>query len=586
MGLRICLVTPFSWSQPHEVNDHVAGAAGALRDLGHEVCVLAPSNRASELASGRRALRRLGHDGTPLDGLVALGPAISVSPRRSVGVPVGVRANLRLALARGGFDVVHGHEPGIPSISYLGLRDAGAIAVATFHASDRLGYPPGKSQRARLLARIDALTATSEAVARAAAARFPGEYTILPAGIDNALFRPGKSRQRFVLEWDTEQRAQARAAIRALRLLDGWDLVLLRTRTIMGRPYVPRGLRARVHLATALDAPARAEALRGAVGFIPAVGGSPRLLLEAQMCGVPPVAPPQRHRQPELIAAAMARLAEDSAFQEAEQSTALRSAEGHSNAVLGAELDALYRRLLRRRRSRGSDDPLGDRAWILADLHLHTAHSHDCSVPVADLLQYAGGIGLGAIAVTDHNVFTGALEAVELAHGHGLRVIPGEEVKTSDQGEVIGLFLQEQIPGGMPLADTLAAIRAQGGLVYLPHPFDRLHSIPDAAALHRHLAEIDVFEAYNARLLFDTFNEEAARFARKYNLLTGAGSDAHVLQGVGTGAVRMREFRTAEEFLISLRSAEIVQRPKPLLYLQSLKWMAQARERRVRAAVR
>ncbi len=240
----------------------------------------------------------------------------------------------------------------------------------------------------------------------------------------------------------------------------------------------------------------------------------------------------------------------------------------------------------RRRRSRGSEDPLGDRAWILADLHLHTAHSHDCSVPAADLIDYAEAVGLGAIAVTDHNVFSGALEAVELARGRRLIVIPGEEVKTSDQGEVIGLFLHEQIPGGMPLADTLAAIRAQGGLVYLPHPFDRLHSIPDAAALHRHLAEIDVFEAYNARLLFDGFNEEAARFARKYNLLTGAGSDAHVLQGIGTGAVRMREFRTAEEFLLSLRSAEIVQRPKPLLYLQSLKWMAQARERRARAGVR
>jgi predicted metal-dependent phosphoesterase TrpH len=121
--------------------------------------------------------------------------------------------------------------------------------------------------------------------------------------------------------------------------------------------------------------------------------------------------------------------------------------------------------------------------------------------------------------------------------------------------------------------------------VYLPHPFDRLHAIPDAATLHRHLSELDVFEVYNARLLFESFNDEAARFARKYNLLAGAGSDAHVLQGVGTGAVRMREFRTAEEFLLSLRSAEIVQRPKPLLYLQGLKWVAQARDRRTKAAV-
>ena len=135
--------------------------------------------------------------------------------------------------------------------------------------------------------------------------------------------------------------------------------------------------------------------------------------------------------------------------------------------------------------------------------------------------------------------------------GRPLTVIAGEEVKTDDQGEVIGLFLREGIPRRMSMGDTIAAIRDQGGLVYLPHPFDRLHAIPEAATLHRYLAEIDVFEAYNARLLFDGFNDEALRFARKYNLLMGAGSDAHVLQGVGTGALRMRAFRTPEEFLIS-----------------------------------
>ena len=152
-------------------------------------------------------------------------------------------------------------------------------------------------------------------------------------------------------------------------------------------------------------------------------------------------------------------------------------------------------------------------------------------------------------------------------------------MKTDDQGEVIGLFLREEIPRGMTFGDTIAAIKEQGGLVYLPHPFDRMHAIPDAATLHRHLAEIDVFEVYNARLLFETYNDEALRFARKYNLTMGAGSDAHVLQGVGTGAVRMRAFESPEEFLLSLRTAEILRRPKSLAYLQSLKWAAQAKER-------
>ena len=125
--MRICLVTPFSWSQPHDVNEHVAGVAKALRDLGHSVTVLASSNRARDLAAGRRAL---------LDGLdsevVALGPAVPISRRSRIGVPVGARANLALALALGRFDIVHGFEPGLPSLSYLALRDAQAMTVATF----------------------------------------------------------------------------------------------------------------------------------------------------------------------------------------------------------------------------------------------------------------------------------------------------------------------------------------------------------------------------------------------------------------------------------------------------------------------
>jgi predicted metal-dependent phosphoesterase TrpH len=222
---------------------------------------------------------------------------------------------------------------------------------------------------------------------------------------------------------------------------------------------------------------------------------------------------------------------------------------------------------------------MDDHDWILADLHLHTSSSHDCSIEVADLLDYAEAEGLGAIAVTDHNVFGGALEAVERARGRKLVVIPGEEIKTDGQGEVIGLFLRKEIPRGLSFAATVQAIREQGGLVYVPHPFDRMHAIPDPATLHRHLAEIDVFEVYNARLLFEAYNDEALRFARKYNLTAGAGSDAHVLPGVGTGAVHMRRFSGPEEFLVSLRSADILRRPKSLAYLQGLKWVAQAKER-------
>ena len=222
---------------------------------------------------------------------------------------------------------------------------------------------------------------------------------------------------------------------------------------------------------------------------------------------------------------------------------------------------------------------MADRDWVVADLHLHTSWSHDCQIPVEALLDHAEAQGLGAIAVTDHNVFGGALEAADHARGRQLIVIPGEEVKTDGQGEVIGLFLEREIPRGMSWEETVAAIREQGGLVYVPHPFDRMHAIPDSRTLHRHLTDIDVLEVYNARLLFEGFNDEALRFARKYNLTMGAGSDAHVLQGVGTGALRMRAFRDPEEFMISLKTAEVLRRPKSLAYLQSLKWVAQVKEK-------
>ena len=575
MGLRVCLVTPFAWSRPHDVNEHVAGAAHELRQLGHEVTVLAPSTRATDLLAGRRALL----DGDGHD-VIALGPAVPISRRSRIGVPVGVRANLSLALARGNYDVVHGFEPGLPSLSYLALRDAQAFAVATFLSLERLGYPRGKAQRERLLARLDALVATSETTAEAAAERLPGDYEVVTPGVDLELFRPGRKRRVVVYEWRPTERALARAVARALRELPGWELVLLRTKPLAGRPTISRALRGRAHVRTLRDGASRAQLLNDAAIFVPAFEGLDRVLLEAAAAGAAIVSPPAVREQPELAAAAIARLAEDGAFREREGAGARSEAEGQSFGELARELDGLYRKLAsKRKRYERAPAAVLDGDWIAADLHLHTSWSHDCQIPVEELLDHAEASGLGAIAITDHNVFGGALEALELARGRDLIVIPGEEVKTDGQGEVIGLFLSEEIPRGLSFTETVAAIRKQGGVVYLPHPFDRLHSIPGPATLHRHLDEIDVLEVYNARLLFEAYNDEALRFARKYGVTMGAGSDAHVLQGVGTGGVRMRSFDGPEQFLESLRTAQVLRRPRSLLYLQSLKWAAQAKER-------
>ena len=572
MALSVALVTPFAWSQPHDVNEHVAGLARELRARGHRVTVLAPSNRARDLAAGRRALA------TGVDGqdFVALGPAVPISRRSRMGVPVGVRANLSVALASGSFDIVHGFEPGLPSLSYLALRDAAALTVATFFSAERLSYPPARARRERLLGRLDALLATDPETAEAAAERFPGRYELVPLGVD--VQEPTPTRRVVVAEWRPTERPLLRALVRELAAQPDWELVLLRTRPFGTRPSMPRALRGRMRVRTALDAAARTEALRNAAIFVPALEGFGRLELEARAAGAAIAAPPGRETQPELVAAETARLIEDPSFRTQRAEESLEMARAQSFDALADRVTAVYDQISSRRRTPVRATP-SDRDWIVVDLHMHTTWSHDCSIEVDDLLDHAEAEGIGAIAVTDHNVLGGALDAAAKARGRELIVIPGEEVKTDDQGEVIGLFLSEEIPRGLPFAETIDAIRSQGGLVYLPHPFDRLHAIPEAATLHRHLAEIDIFELYNARLLFEAYNDEAVRFARKYNLTAGAGSDAHVMQGVGTGAVRMRRFEGPEEFLVSLRDAEILRRPKSLAYLQGLKWVAQAKER-------
>jgi predicted metal-dependent phosphoesterase TrpH len=569
--MRLCLVTPFPWSKPHEVNDHVAGIAAAFRRRGHVVTVLAPSTRAGDLVAGRRALQ----SGRLDDVVVALSPAVAVSPRASVGLPVGVRASLRTALERGSFDVVHAFEPAVQGLAHLALLEAESTTVASFLDATRLSYPPRKQHRDRLLARVDVLVASSEEVATAASSRFPGAYSIVPLGVAPAPARGLARRRLVVVETSAAARGSARSVLRALRELPDWEAVVLRTSALAARPAIPPSLHGRVRVRTAASAETQRAALERAAILVPAPGGSERLRLEAQAAGCALADPPGLADQPELAAAAVLRLAEGGALDRPSDPMPPTFDE------VAELLEQRYVEAGARRRTapRREADQLGGRDWIVVDLHMHTSHSHDCSIEVADLLDHAEAEGLGAIAVTDHNVFAGALEAVRLARGRALTVIPGEEVKTDSQGEVIGLFLREEIPRGMTFADTIAAIREQDGIVYVPHPFDRLHAIPSPETLHRHLPDIDVLEVYNARLLFESFNDEALRFARKYGLLAGAGSDAHVLQGVGTGALRMRRFEGPEEFLLSLRTAEVLRRPKSLAYLQSLKWVAQVKEK-------
>jgi len=252
--------------------------------------------------------------------------------------------------------------------------------------------------------------------------------------------------------------------------------------------------------------------------------------------------------------------------------------EGRDWAAVADEFEAIYRRLAALRHDEDGDPDLrarlAERPLIEVDLHMHTDHSGDCATPVEVLLETARDRGLGAIAVTDHNEVSGALEARRIAEGmDDLKVIVGEEVKTAEQGEVIGLFIEEKIPKGLTMAETIAEIRRQGGLVYVPHPFDRFHSVPDYEHLLDIVEEVDLLEVFNPRVALTAFNEEAVRFARKYRIVSAAGSDGHVAQALGSVRQRIHDFDGPAEFLEAMRDADITRKHKNLVYVQTLKFL-------------
>jgi len=207
---------------------------------------------------------------------------------------------------------------------------------------------------------------------------------------------------------------------------------------------------------------------------------------------------------------------------------------------------------------------------VLADLHMHSSHSWDCTTPIDELLDSALAAGLGALAVTDHNTIAGGVEARARAIERGLplHVVVGSEIKTASDGEIIGLFLHEEIPRGLGFAETIERIRAQGGLVYMPHPFDRFHTTPSRELLTEHAGSIDVLETSNARLWLERDNRSAERFAAEHDLRRGAGSDAHVPAGIGTGALRLAPFDDPTSFLAAVDAATIERKPRSMLRLQ------------------
>ena len=578
--MRIAHVSPFDIDGPGVVADHVRAVARCQAEAGHEVIVLGPARSRTALREGRERRSALSSGradalapppGRPL--AVAVGPALPARGAR-VAAPVAAAVNAAVVARDGAFDIVHVHEPVLPALTMGAARRSSALGVVTLHSASELVL----AQARRAVAHGDALVATTAAVAEAAHARAGGDWQVVPSGVELMPEVPLAVPPRVLVE----AAGNDRPAVRALRRgLAGEECELV---------VLPPGRR---------SGGERRALLPGAAILIASRGASPQVAIEAMAAGVAVCAASgsgaaelvEHERtgliypadgQPELAVAVALRLLGDPALRASVAAASRQQAEGYSYAAVSDALLGVYEGLRARRRTSAleADDGGAEADYVLCDLHMHTLHSYDCATGVDALLDRAVELGLGAIAVTDHNTIAGGLEARERASERGLplRVIVGSEVKTESQGEVIGLFLEEEVERGLSLAETLARIHAQGGLVYVPHPFDRMHTIPNPDALRRHVDDIDVVETCNGRLWFDVDNERAARFARRYNLLAGAGSDAHVAEGLATACLRMPAFEGPEDFLLALRHAQIVRRQRSMIYLQALKRVRQARK--------
>ncbi len=196
---------------------------------------------------------------------------------------------------------------------------------------------------------------------------------------------------------------------------------------------------------------------------------------------------------------------------------------------------------------------------------MHTHFSPDSEMTPEAMVARCIEVGLGCIAVTDHNTIDGALAVQRLAP---FTVIVGEEIRSAD-GEVAGLFLRERVPPGLPAAETARLIKAQGGIVSIPHPFDRLRrGVIDQSGLREALPYAEIVEVFNARNTFESSDRRAASLAERHGLLRSAVSDAHTPYELGRAYVEMREFDgTPGDFIAALADGRTVgRRTTPLIH--------------------
>lgn len=193
---------------------------------------------------------------------------------------------------------------------------------------------------------------------------------------------------------------------------------------------------------------------------------------------------------------------------------------------------------------------------VRVDTHLHTVASGDSVLGLEELAQRAVAESIDVVFVTDHHEVHAAHELRR--RDLGVRIEVGEEIRTPD-GELLGLFLHERIPYVLPTATVIERIRAQGGLVGLPHPYDPIRSGTGRVADELCASGLVSFvEAFNAKCGEAAYNDKAAELAARHDLPVTAASDAHDPAGVGAAYLEMPDFDGPAAFLDALRRARVV----------------------------
>ena len=581
--LRIALVSPLPSPPRDDVARHVAEVARALAARGHGVTVLAPATTRERIVAGRSRLRAA-EAGDPSAVIadpgevreVAIGRALPAGPGRRVGGPFDLVSALEAALSRPAFDVVDLHEPLAPSPALAALRHARGVTAVTFHRAEPLaGVALLRPLVDRALSRADLRIATARAGAEALAELLPGDYTVIPPGVDLGLIAapaPRDAPPPLTLVARGRERAGLRFALGLLRAL---DLGTVGPVTLVGPPdapwrtraAVPKALRDRVAVVPDAGPVERAAVLSpGTIAllatFEDAAGPAMREAMASGCAVVAPRSPATdevaRHGVEALLLPPFSRELWSAAVADLAVDAGRRGALGTAAAAAGlrgwddvaADLEDAYGAALapaRRARSRAEER-------VLADLRVRAG----ADVAPERIVAACRERGLGAIAVASPDG-TAPARAVADAAPDDLAVVIGQEIPTTD-GALVGLFLARDVEPGLDPAAAAAAVHAQGGVVLAPHP-DGSPPPPSPTALRRLAGDVDCRQLVTGPAEGHG-EEEAVRIAQRMGVLGCAGSAAERPEDVGTAVTELRPFHGPSDFLDALADAHLARPPR------------------------